>query len=99
MATTTPHPQRQDSAAYEKESIEQIERNPQHPAIIVDEKVHDPGLYLYPRTSFWMLTCFGCRRTVRCREGGRSAGSLVSSIFHDLRLRSHGLPVLHGKRI
>lgn len=43
MATT--HPPRQDSAydANEKDSIEQIERNPQHPEIIVDEKVHDPG--------------------------------------------------------
>ncbi|KAG8972877.1 hypothetical protein FRB90_010113, partial [Tulasnella sp. 427] len=44
MATTTV-PERHDSAydTKEKDSIEQIERNLQHPAIIVDEKVHDPG--------------------------------------------------------
>lgn len=52
MATTTEHPLRQDSTydTKEKDSIEQIERNPQHPEIIVDEKVHDPGTSPTKRT-------------------------------------------------
>ncbi|KAG8977218.1 hypothetical protein FRC05_002218 [Tulasnella sp. 425] len=89
MATTTPHPQRQDSAAYEKESIEQIERNPQHPAIIVDEKVHDPGarfaaakvagvLDPWSRASFTIYAC--ALMAFLCSMGNGYDGSLMTAI-------------------
>lgn len=101
MATTTTHPQRQDSAydTKEKDSIEQIERHPQHPEIIVDEKVHDPGLCLHAYSALRNAYIFRCRCSLRGCKDRWKARPVVSSIVHDLCLCSHGLLVLHGKWI
>ncbi|KAG8904949.1 hypothetical protein FRC01_008533 [Tulasnella sp. 417] len=91
MATTTTHPQRQDSAydTKEKDDIEQIERNPQHPEIIVDEKVHDPGarfaaaklagkLDPWSRASFTIYAC--AFMAFMCSMGNGYDGSLMTAI-------------------
>ncbi|KAG9049033.1 hypothetical protein FS837_011412 [Tulasnella sp. UAMH 9824] len=91
MATTTTHPQRQDSTydTKEKDSIEQIERHPQHPEIIVDEKVHDPGarfaaakiagkLDPWSRASFTIYAC--ALMAFLCSMGNGYDGSLMTAI-------------------